>query len=98
LTWHHPSGIYIGPTFQAASDLFVDLANTLKAPGYAVAGATIGYSREGRYRIFLDLRNIGNRFYAASTEYIVNAGRKDAVAFNAGLTRALFGGVEVKLW
>jgi iron complex outermembrane receptor protein len=98
LTWHHPSGIYVGPSFQIASDLFVDLANTLKAPGYAVAGATLGYSREGRYRVFLDLRNIGNRYYAASTEYIVDAGRKDAAAFNPGLTRAVFGGVEVKLW
>jgi iron complex outermembrane receptor protein len=97
-TWRHPSGLYVGPTLQAASSLFVDLANTLRSPGYAVVGATVGYSRESRYRIFLDLRNLGNRYYAASTEHVVNAGRKDTAAFNPGLTRAVFGGIEVRLW
>jgi iron complex outermembrane receptor protein len=98
VTWHHSSGIYVGPSFQVASNLFVDLANTLRSPGYAVVGTTVGYSREGRYRVFLDLRNLGNRYYAASTEYVVNAGGKDTAAFNPGLTRAVFGGIEVKVW
>lgn len=98
VSWRHPSGFYVGPKLEVASDLFVDLANTLRSPGYAVVGATIGYSHEGRYRIFMDFRNLGDRYYAASTEYVVNAGGRDAEAFNPGLTRSVFGGVEVKLW
>ncbi len=98
LAWHHPSGFYAGPSLELASTLFVDLANTLRAPGYAVVGATIGYDHEGKYRVFLNFRNLGNRYYAASTEYVVNAGGRDTAAFNPGLTRAVFGGVEVKLW
>jgi iron complex outermembrane recepter protein len=99
LAWRHPSGFYIGPKLEVASDLFVDLSNTFRAPGYAVVGATVGYSRrEGKYRIFLDLRNLGNKYYAVSTEYVVNAGGQDTAAFNPGLTRSVFGGIEVKLW
>jgi iron complex outermembrane recepter protein len=94
--WRHASGFYVGPKLELASNLFVDLANTLRCPGYAVVGATMGYAREGKYRIFLDLRNLGNKYYAASTEYVVNAGGQDTAAFNPGLTRSAFGGVEVK--
>ena len=96
LAWHHKSGFYIGPKLEVASNLYVDLANTLRCPGYAVVGTSVGYSREGKYRIFLDFRNPGNKYYAASTEYVENAGGQDTAAFNPGLPRSVFGGIEVK--
>lgn len=96
LTWRR-SGFYVGPNVQAASSLFVDLTNTFKAPGYGVVGATMGYYREGKIRVFFDLRNLGNKYYAASTEYVTNAGHADTSAFDPGLTRAVFGGVEIRL-
>jgi iron complex outermembrane recepter protein len=99
LIWRHRSGFYFGPKVDAASSLFVDLANTWKAPGYAIVGATTGYYwHDQRFHIFLDLRNLGNRYYAATTEYVTNAHHADTAAFNPGLTRSVFGAVEIKLW
>lgn len=97
LTWRHPSGFYAGPNFMFASDLSIDLANTFKAPGYGVVGATVGWSREGKYRVFLDCRNLANKYYAASTLFQENVGGKDYPAFNPGLLRSIFGGVEINV-
>lgn len=97
LTYKHPSGMYAGPTLHFASSAYADQANTLKAPGYGLVDFTVGYSHpSGRYRVFVDARNLADKRYAASTQFLAQAGSNEA-AFNPGMRRAIFTGVEV-LW
>jgi iron complex outermembrane recepter protein len=45
LTWRHASGVFLSPSVEwRISDVWVDYANTLKAPGYEVLGLTAGAS------------------------------------------------------
>ncbi len=97
LTYRHPSGLYLGPDAEFASAVYVDQANTLQAPGYAVLNFTVGYAHpSGKYRVFLNARNLADKRYAASTQYLVAAQANEA-AFNPGLRRSIFAGVEL-LW
>ena len=97
LTYKHPSGVYAGPTLHFASSAYADQANTLKAPGYGLVDFTVGYSHpSGRYRVFVDGRNLTDKRYAASTQFLAQAGSNEA-AFNPGMRRAVFTGIEV-LW
>lgn len=96
LRYRHPSGFYLGPTLELASGWNVDQANTLRAPGYGIVHASAGYqSPDGRLRLYLDLRNLANRHYAAATEYTIDAsGRGDPAVYIPGASRMLFAGVE----
>lgn len=95
--YRHPGGIYLGPDLVFSSSAFVDQANTLRAPGYGVTNFTIGYADPaGRYRVFLNAKNLGDKRYAASTQFMALAGANEA-AFNPGLRRALYAGAEI-IW
>src|SRR5690606_32959635 len=74
LRYQHPSGIFAGPSIEFASGWNVDQANTLRAPGYGILNASMGYqSPSNRWRIYIDLRNLTDRHYAAATEFTVDA-------------------------
>ncbi|MBV6272597.1 TonB-dependent receptor [Alcaligenaceae bacterium CGII-47] len=94
ITRRYPSGLYIGPRLEFASSAYADQANTLQAPGYGIINLALGYAPASKhYRIFIDARNLTDRRYAASTEYVVAAKPGDAV-FNPGLRRSIFIGGE----
>ena len=62
----------------------------------AIVNATLGFaSPDERFRAFASLRNIGDKRYAATTDYPVSAARADAAVFNPGLSRSLFAGVQL---
>lgn len=95
LSYRHPSGFYAGPSLELASSRPVDQANTLYAPGYGIINLTVGYAApNGRYRLYLDARNLTDRHYVASTDYVVNARGRDMLAFYPSLTRSLYAGVQ----
>ena len=96
LRYRHPSGFYVGPSLEIASGWNVDQANSLRAPGYAVLNATMGYqSPDKRWTVYLDLRNLTNRPYAAATEYVVDArGIGDPSVYLPGTARMAFAGLE----
>ena len=96
MLYRHPGGMFAGPDWVFSSSAFVDQANTLRAPGYGVANFTIGYADPaGRYRVFLNAKNLGDKRYAASTQFMALAAPNEA-AFNPGLRRALYAGAEIK--
>lgn len=96
LIYRHPSGYYGGPNFEFASGWYVDQANTLKAPGYGIINFTIGYEAPGgRYRVFIDARNLADKYYATSTNYIVDARVQPSDVFYPGQTRAVFAGLQL---
>lgn len=98
LVYRHPSGVYLGPNVELASSWYVDQANTIKAPGYGIVNFTLGYADpDGQYQVFLDARNLANKRYAATTDYTVNAQGRDALAYNPGLPRSLYLGMQFTL-
>lgn len=95
--YQHPSGVYLGPDIEFASSVYADQANTLKAPGYGIVNFTLGYAHpSSRFTVFLNARNLADKHYAASTEFIAQANTEQA-AFNPGLERAAFVGAKI-LW
>ncbi len=97
VTYRHPSGVYFGPDLEFASSSYVDQANTLRAPGYGVLNFTVGYAHaSGRYRVFVNARNLADKRYATSVESMARAGA-DAAAFYPGMRRSIFAGAEI-LW
>lgn len=65
--YDHPSGFYASLNGQYASRVPVDYANSYYADAYAIVGATLGYvSRNDAWQTWLDLRNLGDKRYAAT--------------------------------
>ena len=96
VSYRHPSGFYAGPTVELASGWKVDQANTLTAPGYGTLNVTLGYQPpHGRYRVFIDARNLANKYYAATTNYLVDARLQSKDVFHPGQTRAVFVGAQI---
>lgn len=98
LLYEHPGGFYGGPNIELASGWQVDQANSLQAPGYGVINFTAGYREPGgRYRVFVDARNLANKYYAATSDYIVDARApgQTPYLFYPGRTRAVFMGLEM---
>ncbi len=96
LTYRHVSGVYAGPQVQLASAWQVDQANTLQAPGFGVVNFTLGYAPPKRgYRVFLEMRNVANKHYVATTDYVVDARTQRLDVFYPGQSRIAFLGMQV---
>ncbi|MCC2595226.1 TonB-dependent receptor [Pusillimonas sp. MFBS29] len=96
LVYHHPDGFYGGPNFEFASGWDVDQANTLVAPGYGIINFTLGYAApKDRYRVFIDVRNLADKYYATSTDYMVDARYQPQNVFYPGQTRTVFAGLQL---
>lgn len=99
--YQHPSGVHLGPDVEFSSSAYADQANTLAAPGYGIVNFTLGYApHSSRFSVFLNMRNLANKRYAASTEFIAHAkapAKTTQAAFNPGLKRSLFVGGNI-LW
>ncbi|HWK71654.1 MAG TPA: TonB-dependent receptor [Burkholderiaceae bacterium] len=95
LVYRHPKGYYAGPSIELASSANVDQANTLRAPGYGIVNFTLGYKDPAdRYRLFIDARNLANKYYVATTDYVVDANSRDRAVFYPGQTRSVYIGFE----
>lgn len=94
-TYRHASGFYIGPSVALGSHWYADQANTLRAPGYGVVNLGAGYVARSGYRVFIDARNLADKHYAATADYVADARLQPAGVFRPGQTRALFAGIEV---
>uniref|UniRef100_UPI003340ECF0 hypothetical protein n=1 Tax=Pusillimonas noertemannii TaxID=305977 RepID=UPI003340ECF0 len=65
--------------------------------GYGVVNFTVGYAHSsGRFRVFVNARNLADKRYAASIEQTARAGAGEA-AFYPGMRRSIFAGAQV-LW
>lgn len=88
-------GLSVAPNVEVLpTDMFIDHENTFEARGYASYGLQVGY-RRGGWRLFLDVRNLSDRVYAATTGVIANAGGADSAQFNAADERSFYAGAEV---
>jgi iron complex outermembrane receptor protein len=93
--YSHPSGFYIGASAQAASSYYVDYANSFSANGYTIFGASAGYDHPtDGWKIFLDLRNLGDKHYVSSTSPVYNSFGLDSPRFAPGDGRSAFAGIS----
>lgn len=76
--------------------VWVDYANTLKAPGYALVHLTAGIDLPGGVSLFADARNLTNKNHVPEFGAVANARGVDQAVFYPGEGRSLFGGVRVR--
>ncbi len=91
------NGMYFGPNLRAASSSWIDHANTLKTSGYGVLGIKAGQRLADGLSWFAEVRNAGDRTYAATTNVVANARGMDQRAFYPGDGRAWYAGLEYNL-
>ncbi|RAK67206.1 TonB-dependent receptor family protein [Phenylobacterium kunshanense] len=93
LRYEHPAGWWVAPTVEwSASDVWVDFANTTKAPSYAIWGLGAGYRVNERVALFVDARNLADKAYISNVQAQIRATAASA-AYWPGDGRSVFGGV-----
>ncbi|WP_044100529.1 TonB-dependent receptor, partial [Xanthomonas citri] len=97
LQYAHGSGFYAHLNVRAASSYYVDFANTLRAPGYGLLGAKLGYGLpSGRWSAWVDLRNLANKHYATATSTAYDLQGRDSNVFYVGDGFSVFAGASLR--
>lgn len=90
--------------FAAASlewrpqSVYVDYANTLKAPGFAIWSLNAGWDFASGVSLFLDARNLGDTIYAPEFAAVPDARAPGAnlAVFYPGEGRSVYGGIAYR--
>lgn len=97
LAWQPREGLRITPALEwVADDYYVDHANTVQAPGYAIWGLRVAGDVGERWSWFLDGRNLGDRDYIATTGVVADARGLDGAYYLPGDGRAVYAGLEAR--
>lgn len=73
LRWNGPYSWYVAPALQAATRSWVDHANTLDAPGYALVNLRIGQRPTSGWGWFVEGRNLLDREHIVTTGVLRDA-------------------------
>jgi iron complex outermembrane receptor protein len=93
--YEHPSGWFVAPSVEwSASDIWVDYANTTRAPSYAVLNLNGGWTINARVAVFLDVRNLTDKAYVSNVQAATRATAATA-AYWPGDGRSVFGGLTL---
>jgi iron complex outermembrane receptor protein len=99
LRYDAPSGFFIAPAVEwRPSAVWVDYANTLKAPAYALLSLDAGWRASNGVELYVDARNLAGKRYVAEFGAVTDAtlpGVNTAV-FYPGEGRSLFAGVAYR--
>jgi iron complex outermembrane receptor protein len=96
LLFEQKVGFYFGVDLRYLSHYYVDFANSLRAPSAAIWGAKAGYQTAKGWRLFVDLKNLGNKRYATATNTAYNLKGVDSPNFYVGDGFSVYGGVSLK--
>lgn len=97
LLYEHPLGFYAGPNIEWVPIGYnVDAASTLYTQPYAILGFKAGYQSKKGISFYVEIMNICNTTYAATTGVIANAHAPHAnlAQFFPGDGASIYGGVE----
>lgn len=95
LTYARADGFYITPTLDwVPGGAWVDYANTLKTPGYALLGLKFGATLKDGLSFYVDLRNLTNRRYVADFAPVLDAGAAPVATFYPGTGRSIYAGMR----
>lgn len=96
LTWRHPSGVFVTPSLEwRISSPYVDYANTMKAPDYAVLGLTGGFNLGSNASIYVDARNLTDERYVGEFSAVTDARTASTAVFFPGEGRSVFVGLRM---
>ncbi len=95
LRYDHPTGFHAALNTEYASKMFVDYANSVSADSHVIVGSRVGYDAPGgRWQAWAELRNIGDRHYAATVTPGYNDAGKDVARSTPGEGRGVYAGVR----
>ena len=95
LVYQHSCGFYAGPNVEWSPVKYpVDMANTLFADPYALLGIKAGYRTKKGFSAFVEVRNLTDKRYAATTGVITRPTVANQAQFLPGDGRAFYGGIE----
>jgi iron complex outermembrane receptor protein len=95
LRYDHPSGFYVEPAIDwRPLDTYVDYANTLKAPGYALFHLGLGYQISRELSLFVDARNLGDEIHVPEFGAVTDARIAQTAVFYPGEGRSVFAGLR----
>jgi iron complex outermembrane receptor protein len=93
LEWKSEGGYYAGADLKAVSDYYIDYKNTVKVPSYVIFGLRAGYEAPNKkWKVYIDLKNLTNKYYAATASSSYNYNGSDAAVFWPGDGRSVFVG------
>jgi iron complex outermembrane receptor protein len=102
-TYQHPCGFYIGPNIEwVATKSAIDHANTFFVDPYALVGIKAGYRTKKGVSGFVEVRNLTDKRYAATTGALRTAATGpggavvDQAQFFPGDGRSVYAGLEWK--
>jgi len=92
LRYDHLSGFWIAPNVEwVPTGYFVDSANTVRTPSYALGNVRVGYDyKPWKLSVYFEARNVANQSYVSSVVVDDANGR----SFEPGDGRAFYGGVS----
>lgn len=95
LRYEHSSGWFVAPSLEwTASDTYVDYANTLKSPGYAIWSLNAGWKAPSGVSVFVEARNLADEHYVSNFGAVTDARTASTTVFFPGEGRAVFGGIS----
>ncbi|NWG45246.1 MAG: TonB-dependent receptor [Alphaproteobacteria bacterium] len=97
--FRHAAGWFLAPAVEwRIGDTFVDYANTLEAPGYAVVSLNAGWDIGAHVSVFLDARNLTGKAHVPEFGAITDASAPGAnrAVFYPGEGRAIYAGLLVR--
>lgn len=96
LAWRHPTGVFVTPSVEwRMSSPYVDYANTMKAPDYAVLGLTGGFNINARTSVYIDARNLTDKRYVGEFSAVTDARSSQTAVFFPGEGRSVFVGLRL---
>ncbi len=94
ISYQNPNGLYITPVVDwVPQGAYVDYANTVKAPSYALLGLQTGMEFKNGIKLFVDARNLTNKRYISDFGAVTKANAATAT-FYPGAGRSVFAGMR----
>jgi len=99
LRYDHGSGFYAALNTEYASKMFVDYANSFSADSHVIFGSRFGFDApSGRWQGWLELRNLGDRHYAATVTPGYDDGGQDVARSTPGEGFGVYAGFRIRSW
>ncbi len=97
LRYDHASGLYAAVNTEYASKRFVDYANSFRADGHVIFGSRVGFDApSGRWQGWLELRNLGDKHYAATVTPGYDDGGRDVARSTPGEGFGVYAGARLR--
>tara|TARA_R110002167_G_scaffold97566_2_gene257433 strand:+ start:145 stop:2217 length:2073 start_codon:yes stop_codon:yes gene_type:complete len=96
LKYAHPGGWFIAPSVDwRMSDVFIDYANTSRAPAYALLGLSAGWTITPAVSVYLDARNLTDERHVGEFSAVTDTRTASTAVFYPGEGRSAFVGLRL---